>query len=95
MRIKAVLRDANILKMTPGSRKRVLAIVEKNLDRPVNWRSMLKVMGLEGEDRTKMLEILKEHPIHIFLAEVMEQNVIFLSKEEKPNELNVPYFKWQ
>ena len=95
MRIKAVLRDSDILEMPPGSKERVLAVVEKNLDRPVNWKSMLKVMGLEEEDRTKMLDILEKSFIHIFLAEAMEQDVIFLSKKDSPKGLDVPFFKWQ
>jgi hypothetical protein len=95
MRIKAVLRDSDILEMPLGSKERVLAVVEKNLDRPVNWKSMLKVMGLEEEDRTKMLDILEKSSIHIFLAEAMEQDVIFLSKKDSPKGLDVPFFKWQ
>jgi hypothetical protein len=56
---------------------------------------MLKVMGLEEEDRTKMLDILEKSSIHIFLAEAMEQDVIFLSKKDSPKGLDVPFFKWQ
>jgi len=81
--------------MVPGSKERVLAVVEKNFDRPVNWRSLLKVMGLEEDDRTEMLNILERSSLHIFLAEVMEQNVIFLSKKDSPKDLDVPFFKWQ
>ncbi len=95
MRIKAVLRDSDILEMAPGSKERVLAVAEKNLDRPVNWRSMLKVMGLEEDDRTKMLDILERSTLHIFLGEVMEQCVIFLTKKDSPKKLDVPCFRWQ
>ena len=82
MRVKAVLRDTDILQMEAGS---------KNV---VSWSSLLKVMGLTVEDRTAMLEMLKDTKFHIWLANEGDQDLIFLSESEteSPDE---PAYRWQ
>lgn len=80
MRIKAVLRDSEILKMEAASDGRILAAAKKNVDRPISWSSLLKVMGLTYDDRTRMLDSLKHSGIHIWLVKDGQQDLIFLSE---------------
>ena len=94
MRIKAVLRDPEILKMGGGSKERIEATVKKNLDRPVSLSSLLKVMGFEPEDREKMLHSMKESSVHIWLINSGDQDVVLLSESETP-ELQERGFRWQ
>jgi hypothetical protein len=82
MRIKAVLRDADILEMQVGSKERVLATVRKNLDRVVNTGSLLKVMGLPTEGRIQLLEILDGTSFHVWLMKDNEQHLILISETE-------------
>lgn len=96
MRIKAVLRDSEILAMTPGSKERIIATAKKNVDRFVNWGSLLKVMGLKFEDRLKMLEELRGHHLHIWLARDVDQHVIYLSEKDKIEyDEEVCVYMWQ
>ena len=93
MRIKAVLRDSEILQMEAGSKERVLAGAKKNMDRAINWPSLLKVMGVNFEDRLTMLEILADTKIHIWLMTDSDQHTIFLSHgKETPIEAG---YQWQ
>jgi len=94
MRVKAVLRDTDILQMEAGSKNRIMAAANKNADRVVSWSSLLKVMGLTVEDRTAMLEMLKDTKFHIWLANEGDQDLIFLSESEteSPDE---PAYRWQ
>ena len=92
MRIKAVLRDAQILAMEPKSKERILATARKNLNRLVNLGSLLKVMGLSSEDRIALLEVLDETDLNVWLLTDNEQHLIFLSESEQ-NEL--PGYKWK
>ena len=93
MRIKAVLRDSDILQMEPGSKERVLAGAKKNMDRAINWPSLLKVMGLSFEERLTMLAILAETKIHVWLLTDADQHIIFMSHgKETPNEAG---YQWQ
>ena len=93
MRIKAVLRDTDILQMESGSKKRILATAIKNADRVISWTSMLKVMGLAFEERQTMLEMLNDSNLHIWLMNDGEQHLIFLSAaDEKPAETA---YQWQ
>ncbi|RLI57708.1 MAG: hypothetical protein DRO87_06700 [Candidatus Thorarchaeota archaeon] len=94
MRIKAVLRDSEILKMEAGSEARVKAVATKNVDRPVSWSSLLKVMGLTFDDRTDMLRIVKDLPLHIWLLKDGEQDIIYLSESTEGPE-GVPSYMWQ
>ncbi len=94
MRIKAVLRDPEILKMTAGSKERVQAAVRKNLDRAVSLTSLLKVMGFESEDRAKMLDSMKGSRVHIWLINSGIQDVILLSESEAPD-LEERGYRWQ
>lgn len=94
MRVKAVLRDNEILKMDKGSKQRIQATAKKNLDRVVSLSSLLKVMGLEPEDRTKMLESMRGSKAHIWLFNSGEQDVILLSESEAPD-LEEQGFRWQ
>ena len=66
--------------MDPGSDKRILAAARKNVDRPISWSSLLKVMGLTPEDRTRMLESLKKSGLHIWLVKDGQQDLIFISE---------------
>ncbi len=94
MRIKAVLRDSEILQMDAGSRARVLAGAKKNINRIINWPSLLKVMGLSFEDRLTMMEILADTKIHVWLMRDSDQHLIFMSegKETPPVEAG---YQWQ
>ena len=93
MRIKAVLRDTDILQMEPGSKKRILAAAKKNEDRVISWSSLLKVMGLTFEERQKMLEMLKDSKLHIWLINDADQHLVFLTaSDETP--LDMAY-QWQ
>jgi hypothetical protein len=94
MRIKAVLRDSDILKMDLGSDNRIKACAVKNLDRIVSWTSFLKVMGLSFDERTKMLEVLSNTKIHLWLGVVGDQHVVYLSEKEN-EELEFETYQWQ
>ncbi len=83
MRIKAVLRDGDILKLEAGSKERILAAAKKNADRIINLPSLLKVMGLTFEDRIKMLESLRDTKLHIWLLNDAQQHLIYISENTK------------
>jgi len=95
MRIKAVLRDNQILGMAPGSQERIFATATKNLDRIVSQSSLLKVMGLKSDDRIEMLQVLKSSKIHIWLVNDAQQDVIYLSNENLPSDIEMAGYKWQ
>ena len=78
MRIKAVLRDTEILQMEAGTKKRIIAAARKNIDRVVNLPSLLKVMGLTLDDRCRMLEALKDSKIQLWLLNDAGQHLIYL-----------------
>jgi hypothetical protein len=93
MRIKAVLRDTDILQMEPGSEKRVLAAAKKNEDRVISWSSLLKVMGLTFDERLRMLEMLKDSKLHIWLINDADQHLVFLTNtNEAPADTA---YRWQ
>jgi hypothetical protein len=94
MRIKAVLRDTDILQLEAGSKERILAAARKNSDRVVNWPSLLKVMGLVYEDRTRMLDNLADSKLKIWLLTDGSQDLIFLTagKELPPDNAG---YQWQ
>jgi hypothetical protein len=94
MRIKAVLRDTDILQLEAGSKDRILAAAKKNADRVVNWPSLLKVMGLAFEDRTKMLDNLANSKLKIWLLTDGSQDLIFISEGKETPPENVGY-QWQ
>jgi hypothetical protein len=94
MRIKAVLRDTDILQMEAGSKSRILAAANKNLDRVINLPSLLKVMGLTLEERTTMLDALGESKIHVWLLNESGQHLIFMSEEEE-KEGKIDGYQWQ
>lgn len=94
MRIKAVLRDSEILQMDVGSKERVLSAAKKNMDRAINWPSLLKVMGISFEDRLTMLEILADTKIHIWLMTDSDQHIIFMSKGKEAPPIEAGY-QWQ
>lgn len=81
MRVKAVLRDTEILQMEPGSKTRVLTAAKKNLDRVVNLPSLLKVMGLSFEDRCVMLDALKDSKLHVWMVNDSQQHLIYISEK--------------
>ncbi len=93
MRIKAVLRDTEILKMEPGSKNRNIAAAKKNLERIISWSSLLKTMGLSFEDRTDMLESLRDTKIHIWLLKDGDQHLIFLTEGAETTLENA--YQWQ
>ncbi|MHA2286516.1 MAG: hypothetical protein ACXABZ_11680 [Candidatus Thorarchaeota archaeon] len=95
MRIKAVLRDSDILKMNPGSDDRIIAATKKNLDRLVSMTSFLKVMGLNFTDRSKMLDTLSHTKLHVWLGIDFEQHVIYISDREMPQDFDLCGYKWQ
>ena len=85
MRIKAVFRDAEILKMEEGSKERIMAVAEKNLGRVVNLPKLLKVMGLEFDKRCFMLGTLNDSKLHIWLLNDSEQHLIYMNEEKVAN----------
>jgi hypothetical protein len=95
MRIKAVLRDNEILGLEAGSSKRIVAAALKNLDRVVSMGSLLKIMGLPANGRSKMLDVLMGLDVHIWLAVDRDQHVICISKRESPPEADFSGYKWQ
>ncbi len=95
MRIKTVLRDNTILGLEPGSPQRIIAAAEKNVDRVVNLGSLLKVMGLPDSGRLKMLEVLSNTQLHIWLGKEGDQDVIYLSSEKIAEELASVGYLWQ
>lgn len=92
MRIKAVLRDTDILQMDPGSKARIIAAARKNLERVVSLPSFLKVMGLSFEERCIMLDALKDSKIHVWLLNDSQQHLIYLSEK---NESEFDGYNWQ
>jgi len=92
MRIKAVLRDTEILKLEAGSKERILAAVKKNSDRVISLPSLLKVMGLSFEDRTAMLDALKGTKIHVWLLNDAQQHLIYISENSKSE---ISGYNWQ
>ena len=92
MRIKAVLRNTDILQMDPGSKARIIAAARKNLERVVNLPSFLKVMGLSFEERCIMLDALKDSKIHVWLLNDSQQHLIYLSEK---NESIFDGYNWQ
>ena len=95
MRIKAVLRDSEILKMKPGSEARINACIDKNEDRFVSWGSLLKVMGISFEERIKMLKLMQDRNIHIWLGIFGDQHVIYISKNEQVDDSEFVGYQWQ
>ena len=83
MRIKAVLRDSDILKLDVGSKERILAAAKKNSERIVSLPSLLKVMGLTFDDRTTMLTALKNTKLHVWLLNDAQQHLIYISENNK------------
>ena len=94
MRIKAVLRDKDILQMPVRSKRRILATMKKNLDRFVDLSSLLRVMGLGFEDRLTMLEALSDVDVHIWFLNNREQHIVYLSNGSLPGEEECAY-QWQ
>ncbi|MGY5855635.1 MAG: hypothetical protein RTS72_03490 [Candidatus Thorarchaeota archaeon] len=87
-----MLRDTEILQMEAGSKARVIAAVKKNIDRTVNLPSLLKVMGLDLDGRSIMLEALKDSKIHVWLINDAQQHLIFMSEK---NEFENEGYQWQ
>ncbi|MHA1963220.1 MAG: hypothetical protein ACXACG_00750 [Candidatus Thorarchaeota archaeon] len=92
MRIKAVLRDTEILQMQAGSKARVIAAARKNIDRVVNLQSLMKVMGLSADERCVMLNALKDSKIHVWLLQDAQQHLTFISER---NESEFGGYQWQ
>ena len=92
MRVKAVLRDTEILQMEAGSKARVIAAAKKNIDRVVNLLSLLKVMGLSFGERCVMLDALKDSKIHVWLLNDAQQHLIYIGEK---NELEEQGYHWQ
>jgi division protein CdvB (Snf7/Vps24/ESCRT-III family) len=95
MRIKAVLRDTEILQMEAGSKVRILAALNKNIDRLVNLSSLLKVMGLAFNERVKMLEALSDTRLHAWFANDADQDLILTSRAALPADMDICTYQWQ
>jgi hypothetical protein len=95
MRIKAVLRDTEILQMEAGSKVRILAALNKNIDRLVNLSSLLKVMGLAFNERMKMLEALSDIRLHAWFANDADQHLIFTSRAALHEDMDICTYQWQ
>lgn len=92
MRIKAVLRDTEILQMEAGSKARVIATAKKNINRVVSLPSLLKVMGLSFDERCVMLDALKGLKIHVWLLTDAQQHLIYLSEKSESEQQG---YHWQ
>lgn len=92
MRIKAVLRDTEILQLNPGSKERIIAAAKKNVDRIVNLPSLLKVMGLSFDERCTMLAMLKDSNLHIWLLNDSQQHLVYFSEKK---EFEYGGYNWQ
>ncbi len=95
MRIKAVLRDTEILQMEAGSKVRILAALKKNIDRLVNLSSLLKVMGLAFNERVQMLEALADTEFHVWFANDADQDLILTSRAALPADMDICTYQWQ
>ncbi|MFW9919276.1 MAG: hypothetical protein ACFFED_06740 [Candidatus Thorarchaeota archaeon] len=95
MRIKAVLRDNEILALEAGSKERIIATSMKNLDRIIGQSSLLKVIGLGAEDRITLLEVLGTTKIHVWLGKDAQQDIIYLTQDRLPEELQSFGYQWQ
>ncbi|MFW9887022.1 MAG: hypothetical protein ACFFER_02495 [Candidatus Thorarchaeota archaeon] len=95
LRIKAVLRDGEILKMEPASKARIVTTARKNIDRIVSLNSLLKVMGLNAENRIELLQALKDSKLHIWLFQDSQQDLIFLSRNVNIPDYGFRGYKWQ
>ena len=94
MRIKAVLRDTDLFQMEAGSKERILAAAKKNVDRVINWPTLLQVMGLDFKERAKMLEALENSKMSVWLLTQGNQDLIFLSEGDEVPPEDIGY-KWQ
>ena len=92
MRIKAVLRDTEILQMEAGSKERIIAAAKKNIDRVVNLPSLMKVMGLTVDDRCKMLNALKDSELKIRLLNDSNQHLIMIGNL---GDVEIEGYQWQ
>jgi len=95
MRIKAVLRDTEILQMEAGSKTRILAALNKNIDRLVNLSSLLKVMGLAFNERVQMLKALSDTGFHVWFANDTDQHLILTSRAALPEDMDICTYQWQ
>jgi hypothetical protein len=95
MRIKAVLRDTEILQMEAGSDGRIIAVIKKNVDRLVSLSSLLKVMGLDFNERVKMLQALSDTGLHVWFANDADQHLIFTSRAALPEDMGICIYQWQ
>ncbi len=87
-----MLRDGDILKLVAGSKERILAAAKKNTDRIINLPSFLKVMGLGSDERTKMLDALKDSKLHIWLMNDAQQHLVYISENDN---VEINGYKWQ
>jgi len=78
--------------MEAGSKERILAAAKKNIDRVINLPSLLKVMGLEFENRTTMLNALQDSKMHIWLLNDSGQHLIFISEK---GDSEIDGYQWQ
>ncbi|MHA2424630.1 MAG: hypothetical protein ACXAEF_07565 [Candidatus Thorarchaeota archaeon] len=95
MRIKAVLRDSDILGLEPGTDERIVTTAIKNVDRVISMSSLMKVMGLKFEERTKMLDVLSNQDVRVWLAKDSQQDIIYLTKGKMPEEFESVGYQWQ
>lgn len=96
MRTKTVLRDKKILRMEAGSTKRIRATAQKNVGRLVDMGKLLRIMGLDRENRLDMLEGLWETEYHIWLCYDGHQHLVYLSENEsRPEDLTIDAYPWQ
>ena len=95
MRIKAVLRDTEILQMEAGSKVRILAAINKNAGRLVSLSSLLKVMGLDFNERVKMVEALSDTGLHAWFANDADQHLILTSRAALPADMDICTYQWQ
>ena len=81
--------------MDQASKARIVATARKNIDRIVALNSLLKVMGLEPENRIELLQALEDSKLHIWLFQDPQQDLIYLSESETIPDYGFRGYKWQ
>ena len=95
MRVKAVLRDSSILGMDAGSKTRIVAAINKNRDRLVDFSSLLKVTGLSMTERLVFFENLSHVDVQIWLFNEKQQHLIYITSDDLPDVMDICGYQWQ
>ncbi|MFW9976380.1 MAG: hypothetical protein ACFFDQ_14000 [Candidatus Thorarchaeota archaeon] len=80
------------MQMNTGSKERIIATAKKNIDRVVNLPSLLKIMGLNFDERCIMFGALKDSNLHVWLFNDFQQHLVYISEKE---ECEFGGYNWQ